>query len=217
MRLDRPIGTWLLFWPCVFGLMLGATSGDRPFSSLHDWWLIVLFGIGAVVMRGAGCTYNDIVDRDIDARVARTRGRPIPSGAVSVKQAWLFLVGLSVSWDSLILLQLNTYSIVLGVASLVAGRGLSIHEAHHLVAAGLARPHLQLGRPARFRRRDRRHRSRRRDALCGAVLLDARLRHDLRPSGQGGRRADRREIDRASAWREVADGGFWLSMPGRSH
>ncbi len=118
MRLDRPIGTWLLFWPCVFGLMLGATSGDRPFSSLHDWWLIVLFGIGAVVMRGAGCTYNDIVDRDIDARVARTRGRPIPSGAVNVKQAWLLLIGLSVV-GLLILLQLNTYSIVLGMASLL--------------------------------------------------------------------------------------------------
>jgi 4-hydroxybenzoate polyprenyltransferase len=118
MRLDRPIGTWLLYWPCVFGLMLGATAGDRPFSSLHDWWLIVLFGIGAVVMRGAGCTYNDIVDRDIDAKVARTRGRPIPSGAVSVKRAWLFLIGLNLV-GLLILLQLNTYSIFLGAASLL--------------------------------------------------------------------------------------------------
>src|ERR1700742_5076673 len=81
MRLDRPIGTWLLFWPCVFGLVLGATEGDRPFSTLRDWWLVALFAIGSIVMRGAGCTYNDIVDRDIDARVARTRGRPSPSGA----------------------------------------------------------------------------------------------------------------------------------------
>jgi 4-hydroxybenzoate polyprenyltransferase len=118
MRLDRPIGTWLLYWPCVLGLMLGATAGDRPFTSLRDWWLLVLLGVGSVVMRGAGCTYNDIVDRDIDASVARTRGRPIPSGAVSVKQAWRFLAAQCLA-GLLILLQLNTYSIELGIASLL--------------------------------------------------------------------------------------------------
>ncbi len=118
MRLDRPIGTWLLYWPCVFGLMLGATAADRPFTSLHDWWLIALFGAGSIVMRGAGCTYNDIVDRDIDARVARTRGRPIPSGAVTVQQAWLFLAGQCLA-GLLILLQLNLFSVVLGAASLL--------------------------------------------------------------------------------------------------
>src|SRR5580765_8761302 len=69
MRLDRPIGTWLLFWPCVLGLILGAAAGDRPFSGLKDWWLAALFAVGSIVMRGAGCTYNDIVDRDIDAKV----------------------------------------------------------------------------------------------------------------------------------------------------
>src|SRR5665213_4118652 len=73
MRLDRPIGTWLLYWPCVFGLVLGAIASERGFSDWHDLWFAVLFGIGAVVMRGAGCTLNDIIDRDIDARVARTR------------------------------------------------------------------------------------------------------------------------------------------------
>src|SRR5689334_22351199 len=68
-RLDRPIGTWLLFWPCVFGLAAGAAAQQRAlFSSPRDWLLLLLFGAGAVVMRGAGCTYNDIVDRDIDAR-----------------------------------------------------------------------------------------------------------------------------------------------------
>jgi 4-hydroxybenzoate polyprenyltransferase len=118
MRLDRPIGTWLLFWPCVFGLMLGATADDRPFTNLQDWWLVLLLGAGSIVMRGAGCTYNDIVDRDIDASVARTRGRPIPSGAVSVRQAWRFVV-LQCLVGLLILLQLNTYSIILGVASLL--------------------------------------------------------------------------------------------------
>lgn len=119
MRLDRPIGTWLLFWPCVFGLALGAVAGGRSFGmEPKDWWLLVLFAVGSVVMRGAGCTYNDIVDRDIDAKVARTRARPIPSGAVSVKRAWLFLaaqclIGLT------ILLQLNLFSIVLGASSLI--------------------------------------------------------------------------------------------------
>jgi 4-hydroxybenzoate polyprenyltransferase len=118
MRLDRPIGTWLLYWPCVFGLMLGATAADRPFTSQRDWWLIVLFGIGSIVMRGAGCTFNDIVDRDIDAKVARTRGRPIPSGAVTVRQAWLFLV-VQCLVGLLILLQLNLFSIIMGAVSLL--------------------------------------------------------------------------------------------------
>jgi 4-hydroxybenzoate polyprenyltransferase len=118
MRLDRPIGTWLLYWPCVFGLMLGAIYQERGFGGWYDIYLTLLFGLGAVVMRGAGCTYNDIVDRDIDAKVARTAGRPIPSGRVSVKRAWLFvaaqcLVGL------IILIQLNRLAIMLGVASLL--------------------------------------------------------------------------------------------------
>ena len=76
MRLDRPIGVWLLFWPCVFGLALGATATGQSLSAAAG--MCVLCGIGAVVMRGAGCTYNDIVDRDFDAQVERTRGRPIP-------------------------------------------------------------------------------------------------------------------------------------------
>ncbi|MBV9990993.1 MAG: 4-hydroxybenzoate octaprenyltransferase [Alphaproteobacteria bacterium] len=118
MRLDRPIGTWLLFWPCAFGLLLGATEGDRPFNTLRDLWLLILFGLGSVVMRGAGCTYNDIVDRDFDARVARTRGRPIPSGAIGLRDAWLFL-GLQCAVGLLILLQLNLLSIELGVGSLL--------------------------------------------------------------------------------------------------
>jgi 4-hydroxybenzoate polyprenyltransferase len=118
MRLDRPIGTWLLYWPCVFGLALGAVADSRPFGTLHDIWLVVLLGIGAIVMRGAGCTYNDIVDRDFDAKVARTRARPIPSGAVSVKQAWLFAVGLSFV-GLVILLQLNILAILLGLGSLL--------------------------------------------------------------------------------------------------
>jgi 4-hydroxybenzoate polyprenyltransferase len=118
MRLDRPIGTWLLYWPCVFGLILGAAADSRPFGTLHDIFLVILLAIGTIVMRGAGCTYNDIVDREFDASVARTRGRPIPSGAVSVRQAWLFAIGLCFV-GLIILLLLNRLAIILGIASLL--------------------------------------------------------------------------------------------------
>jgi len=117
-RLDRPIGTWLLFWPCVFGLLLGAAADERRFLQWHDVYYVVLFAIGSLVMRGAGCTFNDIVDRKIDAQVARTRARPIPSGAVSVTGAVVFLIvqcliGLAV------LLQFNWFAVGLGAASLL--------------------------------------------------------------------------------------------------
>lgn len=118
MRLDRPIGTWLLFWPCVFGLLMGAAAQGRAFDSWNDLWFAVLFRAGAIIMRGAGCTFNDIVDRDIDAKVARTRARPLASGAISVKRAWLFLAGQCLI-GLLVLLQFNLFAIELGVASLV--------------------------------------------------------------------------------------------------
>jgi 4-hydroxybenzoate polyprenyltransferase len=102
----------------VFGLVLGAIASERPFAGWHDLYLLMLFGVGAVVMRGAGCTYNDIVDRDIDAGVARTRGRPIPSGAVTVRQAWLFL-GAQLAAGLAILIQLNWFAIEIGAASLL--------------------------------------------------------------------------------------------------
>src|SRR6201999_1122350 len=80
--------------------------------------LLVLFAVGALVMRGAGCTYNDIVDRDIDAQVARTRGRPIPAGTVTMRQAWLFLIA-QLAAGLAVLVQLKLFAIELGVASLV--------------------------------------------------------------------------------------------------
>src|SRR5690606_32971415 len=111
-RLDRPIGTWLLLFPGWWAIALAASAGAWP-----DWRLLVLFGIGAVVMRGAGCTFNDIVDREFDGRVARTATRPIPSGAVSVPQAVAFL-GLQLAIGLAVLLSLNRFAIGLGVASL---------------------------------------------------------------------------------------------------
>jgi 4-hydroxybenzoate polyprenyltransferase len=119
MRLDRPIGTWLLFWPGVFGLAMGAVSQHRGFLAIaNDWELLGLFALGSIVMRGAGCTYNDIVDRDIDAKVERTRGRPIPSGAVSATAAAAFLI-VQCLVGFAILVSLNRFSIILGASSLI--------------------------------------------------------------------------------------------------
>jgi 4-hydroxybenzoate polyprenyltransferase len=117
-RLDRPIGTWLLFWPCVFGLLLGAAADERRFLQWHDVYFVVLFAVGSLVMRGAGCTFNDIVDRKIDAQVARTRARPIPSGAISVTGAVVFLV-LQCLVGLAVLLQFNWFAVGLGASSLL--------------------------------------------------------------------------------------------------
>jgi 4-hydroxybenzoate polyprenyltransferase len=113
-RFDRPIGAWLLMLPGWQAVALaGAQQGKPP-----DARLLVLIAAGAFLMRGAGCAYNDIVDRDYDAKVARTAARPIPSGQISVKQAWAYLVGLSLA-GLVILLTLKPLAIALGVGSLV--------------------------------------------------------------------------------------------------
>ena len=113
-RADRPVGTWLLLLPCWWGVLLAAAA-DQP--RLFDLWIIVGCAIGAFLMRGAGCTWNDITDRDFDAQVARTRSRPIPSGQVSVKQAFLWLaIQALISFG--VLLTFNTAAIVLGFLAL---------------------------------------------------------------------------------------------------
>ncbi|MEL6289955.1 MAG: 4-hydroxybenzoate octaprenyltransferase, partial [Pseudomonadota bacterium] len=113
-RADRPIGTWLLLWPCLWASALAASAAGSPLPNL---WHMALFAIGALVMRGAGCTFNDLVDRDIDAQVARTRSRPIPSGQVSARNAAVFMVALSLI-GFVVLLQFNGPTIWLGIASL---------------------------------------------------------------------------------------------------
>jgi 4-hydroxybenzoate polyprenyltransferase len=115
-RFDRPIGIWLLLLPGWQGIAL-ALAQSRKVPDLYDAWLVLGFAIGACLMRAAGCAFNDIVDRDIDAQVARTALRPIPAGRISVKQALAFVVGCSLI-SLLILLTLNLTAILLGVASL---------------------------------------------------------------------------------------------------
>jgi 4-hydroxybenzoate polyprenyltransferase len=114
-RWDRPIGFWLLFWPCAWGIALAAVA--QPHLGF-GWWAAVLMFFGAILMRGAGCTFNDIVDRDIDMQVARTRSRPIPSGQVSAREALYFLIAQALL-ASAILFQFNRFTVWAGVASLV--------------------------------------------------------------------------------------------------
>src|SRR6185436_7938822 len=112
-RFDRPAGIWLL--------MLPGWQGIAPDCAMQGRWpdprLLVLFFLGSALMRAAGCAYNDIVDRDIDAKVARTALRPIPSGQIRVKQAWAFIVACSLA-SLVILLSLSPLAVGLGVASL---------------------------------------------------------------------------------------------------
>jgi len=112
-RLDRPIGSWLLLLPCWWSAGLAAVAAHEHVNV----WHVALFFIGAFAMRGAGCTWNDIVDRDLDARVERTRSRPIPSGQVSVAAAFTFLV-LQALVGLAVLLQFNRFTVFTGIASL---------------------------------------------------------------------------------------------------
>src|ERR671925_19648 len=112
-RLDRPIGSWLLLMPCWWSVGLAAVHAREGVNL----WHLVLFLVGAFAMRGAGCTWNDIVDRDLDGRVERTRSRPIPSGQVTVAAAATFLV-LQAMIGLTVLLQFNRFTIYVGLASL---------------------------------------------------------------------------------------------------
>ena len=111
-RLDAPAGTWLLLWPCVWSISLAAPPGALPDASL-----VALFTCGALLLRGAGCTVNDMWDADLDGAVERTKGRPLPSGAVTQAQALAFL-GAQLGCGLLVLLQLNDLSRLVGASSL---------------------------------------------------------------------------------------------------
>jgi 4-hydroxybenzoate polyprenyltransferase len=113
-RIERPIGWWLLLLPCWWATGLAAIAAGQPYPNP---WHCLLFLVGAVLMRGAGCTFNDIVDRKLDAEVARTRGRPLPSGQVTTKGAALFMIAQALG-GLVVLLQFNRFTILLGIASL---------------------------------------------------------------------------------------------------
>ncbi|XP_073102742.1 4-hydroxybenzoate polyprenyltransferase, mitochondrial isoform X2 [Elaeis guineensis] len=112
-RLDKPIGTWLLAWPCMWSITMAANPGEFP-----DFKMLALFGCGAVLLRGAGCTVNDLLDQDIDKKVERTKYRPVASGIVPPFQGLCFL-GFQLLLGLGILLQLNNYSRILGASSLL--------------------------------------------------------------------------------------------------
>ncbi|UUP18757.1 4-hydroxybenzoate octaprenyltransferase [Nitratireductor thuwali] len=120
-RWDRPIGWQLLLWPCLWSLAMAASAGAKPgaplWSVMPSPFYVLLFVIGAIAMRGAGCTYNDLVDQRIDEAVERTRSRPLPSGQVSRRQAWMFL-GAQALAGLVVLMQFNSFTILLGLASL---------------------------------------------------------------------------------------------------
>ena len=110
-RFDRPIGFFLLAFPCFWSVALAARSLEEPYP---DPWLLFLFAVGAIAMRGAGCTYNDLIDREIDAQVARTRSRPLPSGQVTLRAAFIFLLALCLVGLA-VLLSFNSTTIWLGL------------------------------------------------------------------------------------------------------
>ena len=164
-RWDRPIGFWLLFWPCGFSLALAAV---RLPAHGFDWWALLLCFVGAIAMRGAGCTFNDLVDTDIDMKVARTRSRPIPSGQVSKTNAVLFLVAQALV-GLLVLIQFNQLTIIARRRVAAADRDLSVHEARDVVAAALPRAGVLVGRAARMERRGRSRSDRRRSRSMSAA------------------------------------------------
>jgi 4-hydroxybenzoate polyprenyltransferase len=110
LRLDRPIGTWLLYWPCAWSVALAGVGGR--------WDLLLWFAVGAFATRSAGCVYNDIVDKDLDKRVERTRLRPLASGRVSLRSAWLLIAALCLV-GLLVLLQLNPLAAGIALASVI--------------------------------------------------------------------------------------------------
>ena len=109
MRLDRPIGTWLLYWPCAWSVALAGVDGR--------WALLAWFALGAFAMRSAGCVYNDLVDRDLDSRVERTRLRPLASGRVSVRSAWV-LIAVLCATGLIVLVQLNWLAAAIALGSI---------------------------------------------------------------------------------------------------
>ena len=134
-RYDRPIGSWLLMWPCWWSAALAAHASGRTDEL---FWHLILFYVGAFVMRGAGSTWNDILDRKIDAQVERTRHRPIASGKIRAKHAFVFAIAQSMG-GLLVLVQFNLFAVGIGIAS------LAIVAVYPLMKRLMGAPQLVLG------------------------------------------------------------------------
>ena len=150
-RLERPIGWWLLLWPCLWSLTL-AVSTHEPHMLPSVWeilWYGFAFWLGAVAMRGAGCTYNDIVDQRIDGKVERTRSRPLPSKQITRRGAFIWL-GLQALIGLFVLMQFNSYTILLGFASLSVVAIYPFMKRVHTLAAARSGACLLLGRTRRL-------------------------------------------------------------------
>ncbi len=116
-RIDRPIGTWLLLLPCWWGCLLAAGSDEHGFQ-VFDLWIIIGCTIGSILMRGAGCTWNDVIDQKLDAKVFRTRNRPIPAKSITLRSTYLWL-SLQLTLAFLILITFNINAIIVGLCSLI--------------------------------------------------------------------------------------------------
>ena len=117
-RMDRPIGTWLLLIPCWWGLLVAILQSGGTLISLKVLWIAIVCILGAILMRGAGCTWNDITDRNLDAKVARSKSRPLPSGLISLKLAVIWMI-IQLILSAILLLTLNWFAVFVGVLSLV--------------------------------------------------------------------------------------------------
>ena len=134
-RLNKPIGLMLLFWPCAWGLTLAYYfDGEQILYFKY----MILFFLGSVLMRSAGCIFNDIVDRDLDKKVKRTKQRPIASKKISILKAFIYIILLCLT-ALIILLQFNQLTIILGMSSMVLGLCLSFYEKDYLLAAAFFR------------------------------------------------------------------------------
>ncbi len=140
-RFDRPIGWWLLFWPCAWGVLLAGGQSQ--------WALLVWLLLGSIAMRGAGCVYNDIVDADLDRQVARTASRPVASGRVSKRAAWLWLLMLC-GVGLIVLLQLRWQAQLVALGSLALVAAYPFMKRITGFPAGLAGAGVHLGRAGRL-------------------------------------------------------------------
>ena len=210
VRADRPIGAWLLMWPCWWSVALSVRAEDDFVDLRSDIRPLLLFMAGAFAMRSAGCIYNDIIDRDIDAKVARTKGRPLASGQSRWRRDRLHLGAVSGGSRGS-----PSIRYVCGRVGLRLGRRRSLitpfDEAGYVLAASGARPSIFLRRPYGLGSLLGRPGARPDCALRRCHRLDNWLRHHIRAPGQGGRHARGRSPPRCASATALRPGSACFS------